>query len=186
MQVAIITKTGEQVEIVAVNGGWTTVHTLDADTRELKLRNGALSGHTTMSDTAAQLAISKAEGNRAKKATTAKLVIEKAKKSAAAAPKREKLPLNERKNGKVDPLYLQFYTGYTAVTKSGAVKRSIDKGDALALQLRALELAGVYAEVAKIVGLSKNDLISRFGHLNNGMQRMSLGNMARKFMKEAA
>jgi len=52
--------------------------------------------------------------------------------------------------------------------------------------LLALELSGVYAEVAKIVGLSKNDLISRFGHLNNGMQRMSLGNMARKYLKEAA
>jgi hypothetical protein len=118
--------------------------------------------------------------------TTAKLVIAKAKKSAAPSPKREKLPLEERKNGKVDPLYLQFYTGYTTVTKAGAVKRSIDKGDALALQLRALELSGVYAEVAKIVGLSKNDLVSRFAHLNNGMQRMSLGNMARKYLKEAA
>jgi branched-subunit amino acid permease len=137
----------------------------------IKIRNGALSGHTTMDPVAAP--------------TTAKLVIAKARKSAAATP-RAKLPLDERKNGKVDPLYLQFYTGYTTVTKAGTVKRSIDKGDALALQLRALELAGVYAEVAKIVGLSKNDLLSRFGHLNNGMQRMSLGNMARKYLKEAA
>ena len=170
MQVAIITKTNEQVEVIAVNGGWTTVKAANGD--QFKVRNGA---------------IGKIEKIDARVApTTAKLVIAKAKKSAAAAPKREKLPLEERKNGKVDPLYLQFYTGYTTVTKAGTVKRSIDKGDALALQLRALELPGVYAQVAKIVGLSKNDLLNRFGHLNNGMQRMSLGNMARKFMKEAA
>jgi hypothetical protein len=169
MQVAIITQSKVQVEVIAVNGGWTTIKMPTGET--IKIRNGALSGHTTMDPVAAP--------------TTAKLVIAKAKKSAAATP-RAKLPLDERKNGKVDPLYLQFYTGYTTVTKAGTVKRSIDKGDALALQLRALELAGVYAEVARIVGLSKNDLLSRFGHLNNGMQRMSLGNMARKYLKEAA
>jgi branched-subunit amino acid permease len=170
MQVAIITQSKVQVEVIAVNGGWTTVKMPTGET--IKIRNGALSGHTTMDPIAAP--------------TTAKLVIAKARKSAATTPKREKLPLEERKNGKVDPLYLQFYTGYTTVTKAGAVKRSIDKGDALALQLRALELSGVYVEVAKIVGLSKNDLVSRFAHLNNGMQRMSLGNMARKYLKEAA
>ena len=169
MQVAIITQSKVQVEVIAVNGGWTTIKMPTGET--IKIRNGALSGHTTMDPVAAP--------------TTAKLVIAKARKSAAATP-RAKLPLDERKNGKVDPLYLQFYTGYTTVTKAGTVKRSIDKGDALALQLRALELAGVYAEVARIVGLSKNDLLSRFGHLNNGMQRMSLGNMARKYLKEAA
>ena len=65
MQIAIITKTGEQVEIVAVNGGWTTVHTLGADTREMKVRNGALSKHTDVSD----------EVQRAYTATIAKTTV---------------------------------------------------------------------------------------------------------------
>ena len=175
MQVAIITKTGEQVEIVAVNGGWTTVHTLDADTRELKVRNGALSGHTTMSDTAAQLAISKAEGNRAKKATTAKEVIARAKK-----------PIEERLNGVVYAGYLPQYEAYATTLKDGSVRRSIDKGDAVAHQLRGLDLAATYKAAAAATGLGVKDLMARFEHLNPGMQRMNLGNMIRRVQREAA
>jgi hypothetical protein len=39
--------------------------------------------------------------------------------------------------------------------------------------------------VSNITGQSITDLRARFTHLNPGMQRMSLGNMARKFMKAA-
>lgn len=175
MQVAIITKTGEQVEIVAVNGGWTTVHTLDADTRELKVRNGALSGHTTMSDTAAQLAIAKAEGARAKKATTAKEVIARAKK-----------PIEERLNGVVYAGYLPQYEAYATTLKDGTTRRSIDKGDDVALLLRGLTLEQVYSAVARESGQSAKSLVARFEHLNPGMQRMNLGNVLRRVRREAA
>lgn len=174
MNIAIITQTGTQVEIVAVNGGWTTVrpigHTLS---ESYKVRNGALSGHTTMDAVAAP--------------TTAKLVVAKAKRGAQGLQDMaQAVPVEERKNGKVDPLYLQFYTGYAVQLADGTTKRSIDKGDELALKLRALDLKGVYGEVALIVGTPAFELLARFKHLNPGMQRMSLGNMARKYMKEVA
>lgn len=171
MQVAIITKTGEQVEIVAVNGGWTTVHTLDANTREMKVRNGALSRHTTLSDTAASLAISRAQAKVATK--------------APAAP-RAKKPVEERLNGVVYAGYLPQYEAYTATLKDGTVRRSIDKGDAVATQLRGQDLATTYKDAAAATGLGVKDLKARFEHLNPGMQRMNLGNMIRRALREAA
>lgn len=176
MQVAIITKTGEQVEIVATNGGWTTVHTLGADTREMKVRNGALSGHTTLSHTAAQLAMDKAEVARTKKpVTTAKEVIARAKK-----------PIEERLNGVVYAGYLPQYEAYATTMRDGTVRRSIDKGDDVAHLLRGLSLEQVYAAVAKEAGQSTKTLVARFEHLNPGMQRMNLGNMLRRVRREAA
>ena len=148
MQVAIITKTGLQVEIVSVTGGWTTVRT-PADV-SIKVRNGALSGHTTITAP-----------------TTARLI-------------------EERKNGVVFAGYLPQYEAYKALTTEGATKRSIDKGDAVALQLRPLVLMSVYATVSNATGTSIADLLERFSHLNPGMQRMNLGNMLRRALREAA
>lgn len=176
MNTAIITATGQQVEIVAVNGGWTTVQTLDADTREFKVRNGALTQHTTLSGTTAQLAM-----DRAEKARTTK----KAKTAKAAKEPRKLLDPSERKNGVVYAGYLPQYEKYKAVV-NGQVRRSIDKGDALAVALRGMELGEVYKTAAGLVSLSVADLRSRFEHLNPGMQRMSLGNMIRRVQKEAA
>ena len=159
--VAIITATGQQVEIVAVNGGWTTI-SVDGETS--KVRNGALSGHTAITAP-----------------TTAQLVIEKAKASARA-----KMDINERKNGKVDPLYLPQYTAYTAVRKDGTKIRSIDKGDAIAVMLRGQPLETTYKDAAAATGIALASLKDRFAHLNPGMQRMNLGNMIRRAMKESA
>ena len=203
MNTAIITKTGERVEIVAVNGGWTTVQTMDAATREFKVRNGALSGHAALSGMTAELAMQKAELAMQKaelamqKAETVRTYnadgtgpVAKVKAAKAAqepaAPKapRAKMDPSERKNGAVDPLYLPQYTTYSAVRKDGTKIRSIDKGDALAIQLRGMDLDGVYKFAAHALSLSAADLISRFGHLNAGMQRMSVGNMVRKLYKE--
>lgn len=188
---AIVTATGERVEIVAVNGGWTTVHTMDAATREFKVRNGALSGHATLSGMTAELAMQKAEIVRTYNADgtgpVAKIKAAKvAKEPAAPKAPRVKMDPSERKNGAVDPLYLPQYTTYSAVRKDGTKIRSIDKGDALAIQLRGMDLDGVYKFAAHALSLSAADLISRFGHLNAGMQRMSVGNMVRKLYKEIA
>lgn len=164
MKIATRTATKTQVEIVAVNGGWTTIRAI-GQTTTLKVRNGELTGHTTIT-----------------KATpvTAELVIAKARATA-----RVKMDINERKNGKVDPLYLPQYTAYTTELADGSKKRSIDKGDDVALALRKLTLDAVYSTAASSTGISQVGLRDRFAHLNPGMQRMNLGNMIRKALKEA-
>ena len=96
------------------------------------------------------------------------------------------MDINERKNGKVDPLYLPQYTAYATLLADGTKKRSIDKGDAVATSLRKLTLDAVYATAASATGISKAGLRDRFAHLNPGMQRMNLGNMIRKALKESA
>jgi hypothetical protein len=165
MKIATRTATKTQVEIVAVNGGWTTIRAI-GQTATLKVRNGELTGHTEIT-----------------KATpvTAELVIEKARTSA-----RVKMDINERKNGKVDPLYLPQYEAYTAVRKDGTQIRSIDKGDAIAVMLRGQPLETTYKDAAAATGIAIVSLKDRFAHLNPGMQRMNLGNMIRRAMKEAA
>lgn len=183
MQVATIIKTGEQVEVIAVKGGWTTVHTLGADTRELKVRNSDLKDTTKMSHVAAELAMKKAERARVAKAPKAAKTPKAPK--APKAP-REKKPLAERLNGVVEPLYLQFYTTYKSERKDGTLVRSMDKGDDVALQLRGQTLDQTYGYAASVTGHSVKDLKSRFEHLNPGMQRMNLGNMIRKVQREAA
>lgn len=165
MNVAIITKTGQQVEIIAKNGGWTTARVI-GNTKQIKLRNGELSGHTVVDAPITRAYIAKAD-------------------QSDKAP-RSKLPIEERKNGVVYSGYLPQYVAYSTVTKSGDVKRSIDKGDAVALALRPMTLDQVIAHVAKACDVSQVSLRERFGHLNVGMQRMNLGNMLRKALKETA
>jgi len=190
MNTAIITKTGERVEIVAVNGGWTTVQTMDAATREFKVRNGALSGHATLSGQTAELAMQKAEKARTVRTYNADGTGPVAKIKAAKVAKEPKAPrakmdISERKNGAVDPLYLPQYETYSAVRTDGTKIRSIDKGDAIAKMLRGQELSDVYKTASGLVHLSVSDLKNRFEHLNPGMQRMALGNMIRRVQKEA-
>lgn len=180
MNTAIITKTGERVEIVSVNGGWTTVQTMDAATREFKVRNGALSGHAALSGMTAELAMQKAEAMRAHDAKAAAKAAKEPKATKEPAAPRAKMDISERKNGAVDPLYLPQYETYSAVRKDGTKIRSIDKGDAIAKMLRGQELVKTYADVAAATGLSVIELRERFCHLNPGMQRMNLGNMLRR------
>ena len=156
---ATIARTNTRVNIIAVNGGWTTV--VDVRTGvESKVRNGALSDHAEVETKPAAV-----------------------KARTADKPAREKVAPEDRKNGKVDPLYLQFYQTYTTTLADGSKKRSIDKGDEVAVQMRALTLNGVYAYASSVTQTPVNALCDRFGHLNPGMQRMSLGNMVRKHIK---
>ena len=151
MQVATITKSGTQMQIVSVSGGWTTVCAVGVEGGQtFKVRNGQLSGHTTIT-----------------------------------APQTLRA-IEERKNGVVFAGYLPQYEAYKALTTEGATKRSIDKGDSVALQLRPLTLEQVYKTVAAHSTASIDDLTARFSHLNPGMQRMNLGNMLRRALREAA
>ena len=167
-KIAIIKSTNEQVTVLSVSGGWTTV--CDQAGTEKKVRNGALTEPVEITAP-----------------TTAKLVKAKAEK-VAKEPKapRAKKPLNERLNGVVESLYLQFYQGYTTTRKDGTKVRSMDKGDSVAQSLRGLSMQDVYKEAAKITHIGVADLTARFSHLNPGMQRMSLGNMIRRSLREQA
>jgi hypothetical protein len=171
MKIATRTQTGQQVEVVAINGGWTTIRALGS-AKQIKVRNGELSGHTEVTAPIVRKYIKEAT-------VTAEAVI-------AKASARAKMDINERKNGKVDPLYLPQYTAYTTELADGTKKRSIDKGDGVAVALRKLTLDGVYAQASKATGISQAGLRDRFAHLNPGMQRMNLGNMIRKALKETA
>lgn len=170
MQIAIITATNEQVEIIAVNGGWTTVRAI-GNTKHTKMRNGALSGHTTVDAPITRAYIKAAEGQATKVA---------AKPAVSAEAVQE-----GRKNGVVFAGYLPQYEAYKALTTEGVTKRSIDKGDNVAVLLRPLVLGDVYDTVSSATGTSVADLFHRFGHLNPGMQRMNLGNMFRRALREA-
>jgi hypothetical protein len=162
---ARVIPTDDLVKILAVKGGWTTVADVGSG-REYKVRNSAL--HMIVETLAKAL----------------DLPEDVSAPKTAAAP-REKLPLEQRRNGVVDSLYLQFYQNY-AKTVNGKTVRSMDKGDFVAVELRKCEtLEQVYAFVSTQMGLSRADLVSRFAHLNVGMQRMNLGNMLRRYLKGA-
>lgn len=81
----------------------------------------------------------------------------------------ENLPLRKIKK------YAQKYE--PCIAASG--KKSKDNGDEVAHKLRGLELEEVYTLVAEETGLDFEDLINRYAHLNDGHQRMCLGNRLR-------
>lgn len=62
----------------------------------------------------------------------------------------------------------------------------VDCGDDLAAYLRGMELADVYRYTANIIGTTIRTLETQYGHLNPGMQRMSLGNRLRGFSSSLA
>lgn len=183
---ARVIPTDDLVKILAVKGGWTTVADV-GNGREYKVRNSAL--HMIVETPVkppvlAEEAIIVRSYNADGTGPVAKMKAEKMKAAKVTAP-REKLPLEQRRNGVVDSLYLQFYQNY-AKTVNGKTVRSMDKGDFVAVELRKCEtLEQVYAFVSTQMGLSRADLVSRFAHLNVGMQRMNLGNMLRRYLKGA-
>lgn len=162
MKVATLSGSNVQVEVVAVKGGWSTVRDLKT-AHEFKVRNGSIEKVVTITEPQTLKAVKKIVNRKP----------------------REKKNLSERKNGKVDALYLQFYTA-TATVRDGRKVRSMDKGDDIAVELRQHKLEDVYTMVARATGNVREDLVARFKHLNLGMQRMNLGNMLRaKARKEA-
>jgi hypothetical protein len=103
-------------------------------------------------------------------------------------PAKEKkvIDINTRKNGVVDTLYLPQYVATPVTTKSGNLKRALDCGDEIAAKLRHMDLDEVYTTAADICRVAEKGLRDRFDHLNVGMQRMNLGNMIRKVLRDQA
>jgi hypothetical protein len=172
MKIAVLKKTNEQVQVIATNGGWSSVRTQDG--AERKVRNGELTEPVVLTGEVAKLA----EQKVAKAAKAPKVAKEP---RARRAP----MPLSERKNGKVDALYLQFYQKTMRVGVNGTNVRSIDNGDSVAQKMRTLTFDEIYKWAAQVLGQSERSLRERFAHLNAGMQRMNLGNMVRRFYKGA-
>lgn len=69
----------------------------------------------------------------------------------------------------------------TVLASSG--KKSKDSGDRVAVELRGLALSDVYAAVALALDVDTTSLIIKYKHLNDGQQRMCLGNRLRGLYK---
>jgi len=72
----------------------------------------------------------------------------------------------------------------TVKNAKGATSR--DSGDDVAQMLGGKTIDEVYTLVAKKIKEEEVDLRKRFKHLNPGMQRMNLGNMLRRALREKA
>ena len=148
---------GQQAFFVSRTGGWTTL--ADPVTgAQTKVRNSLVATLTELAETP----VAKAE-----KATKAPRVT------------REKLPTDERKNGVVPAKYLGNYHRHNL--GNGLVV--VDNGDRVAQLLRGKTLDETYDLVAKTTHTNGDDLWERYQGLNEGQQRMCLGNRLRGFFK---
>ena len=86
-----------------------------------------------------------------------------------------------RKNGVVDAKYLSRYN--RVKLEDGAIVK--DNGDDAAQLLRGVELDEVFKIVAHKLGVTIKSLHEKYDHLNNGQQRMNLGNRLRKALRDA-
>lgn len=178
MKIAFISESNVQVEVLSVKGGWTAVRDLKT-AKEFKVRNGSLGKITELTEpqtlAAAKAKVEKRTGKEA----------DFLKSGNIMPTSRPKLSAEERKNGKIDALYLQFYKPFT-IEREGRKVRSMDKGDDLAMALRHLSLDAVYAKASVVLNEAEDDLRIRYKHLNPGMIRMNLGNRMRKALREQA
>lgn len=177
MQIATLTTTGQIVEIVAVRGGWTTIR---VNGTESKVRNGKLANHGDSHDEFEGAAV---EGDVFEDPAPAPAV------EVVRVVESAEVDIDTRKNGSVDPLYLNKYRK-TVMNINGKKKTVVDCDDRVAQRLRGLPLHIVYMEAANLLDSSVRALMEQYQHLNPGMQRMNLSNRMRaalrKMAKEAA
>lgn len=98
----------------------------------------------------------------------------KSKPQSAAAKKREA----DAQAGKGAGLVSVDKTKYTS-SKSASGKASLHNGDAVASTLAGMELKNVYRAASRMMDVTAKSLEEKYGHLNQGMQRMNLGNRIR-------
>jgi len=113
---------------------------------------------------------------KAPKRTPAKKTAS-AKKSKAA--KKAKTKTGENSLDALKDAGQDYKVNKEVKTEGG--NASIDCGDEVAKKLRGKPLKDVYEAVAKVLAPEEtvNSLKKRYGHLNEGMQRMNLGNRMR-------
>jgi len=88
---------------------------------------------------------------------------------------------DEQKHGILEPDMSKYVRGL-GVTVYG--NRTIDIDDKVARMLRGTDPKEMYQIAAKALGEPVRTLKAQYGHLNIGMQRMSLGNRMRKALRK--
>ena len=83
----------------------------------------------------------------------------------------------EQRHGILEPNMSKYVRGL-GITVAG--NRTIDIDDKVARMLRGTDVKEMYQIAAKALGTTPRTLQAQYGHLNIGMQRMSLGNRMRK------
>jgi hypothetical protein len=167
-----MTYQGRTVDVVEVNGGWTTI--LDG-MKQIKVRNGELSKvkpkESPLPERPGKL-LSSARKEREQKQTP--------------KPKREPKPKSDDADDSrlVKPNLDRYVTSAEVKTASG--RKAIDINDEVATRLRGLDLADTYREAASVTGQTQKSLREKYEHLNPGMQRMNLGNLIRGAASKAA
>jgi len=151
---------GKTVEVVARKGGWITYISEDGVTKRAR--------------------VSKFDGYKA------------ARSNGAKAPKAAKA-----RGGKVAVTgnIIRDRSGFKPYKTEEGTK-GLDNGDKVARQLRDLDLDGVYGETARAIRHAgteegtmediESSLRKRYGKLNPGQQRMSLGNRLRGALRNQA
>jgi hypothetical protein len=146
-----LTLNGKAVEVVARKAGWVTYISEDGVTKKAR--------------------VSKFDGQT-------KSAAKKAKGKGKSA----------KSNGAVTGNIIRDRSGFKPYKTEDGVK-GLDNGDKIAKQLRGLDLDGVYSETARAIRHAgteegtiediESSLRKRYGKLNPGQQRMSLGNRLR-------
>lgn len=189
-QLAINLDNGMTIEVVEVNGGWTTCRDIE-DGFEFKLRNGKVGEYT------APLAEEpKAESVEPAKAHT---------KPTGVCPECSAIMYGDIcdncghiiENDKLIKADLEHYVKGAGVTNSG--RPTVDIDDVVAKALRGDDLEVLYPRVAawlqlmgretigrgaKKIEVTEENLRIRYSRLNVGMQRMNLGNILRGAMND--
>lgn len=123
-------------------------------------------------NTAANVALGRSTGKATERTTEA---VEYSEAILAAEE-----PVEGEEDGKEEPLsrIKKYVKNYETVLASSG-KKSKDSGDRVAVELRGLTLDAVYGLVAGALYMQTDELITKYCHLNEGQQRMCLGNRLR-------
>ena len=190
-QLAINLDNGMTIEVVEVNGGWTTCRDID-NGFEFKLRNGKVGEYT------APLA-------EEPKAEPIKPVKAELAKESDLCPSCSVIIHGDIcdncghiiESNKLIKADLGHYVKGAGVTNSG--RPTVDIDDVVAKALRGDDLEVLYPRVAawlqlmgretigrgaKKIEVTEENLRIRYGRLNVGMQRMNLGNILRGAMND--
>lgn len=183
-KLAINTDNNKVIEVVEVNGGWTTCRDVE-EGFEFKLRNGKVGEYVAP--------------------------VEEVKEEKAAEQESKGCPQCDaemfgdicdncghiEENNKLVKADLDHYVKGAGITNSG--RPTVDIDDVVAKALRGDDLEVIYPKVAawlkalgrdtvgrgsKKMEVTEDNLRTRYGKLNVGMQRMNLGNILRGAMND--
>lgn len=185
-QLAINLDNGTTIEVVEVNGGWTTCRDIEKGF-EFKLRNGKVGEYT------APLA----EESKAEQTEPAKVELAKEPDLCPSCSVLIHGDICDNcghiiESNKLIKADLEHYVKGAGVTNSG--RPTVDIDDVVAKALRGDDLEVLYPRVAtwlqlmgretigrgsKKMEVTEENLRQRYSRLNVGMQRMNLGNILR-------